>query len=126
MESLRHELTRFIQQPAAQQDPPALHRRLLAEAPVLDLGRLYVVSGYEEILTVLTHPGAAVDPAAVGLPRAGSTALAEVVTRMLPMRLAASAALTHGVTPGQRRGRPRRRRDARARSPTGRTGRKAL
>ncbi|MFF2660120.1 hypothetical protein ACFVUH_22530 [Kitasatospora sp. NPDC058032] len=52
----------------------------------LDLGRLYVVSGHEEILTVLTHPGAAVDPAAVGLPRAGSTALAEVVTRMLPMR----------------------------------------
>ncbi|MFC8450943.1 cytochrome P450 [Kitasatospora sp. NPDC057223] len=86
MENLRHELTRFIQQPAAQQDPPALYRRLLAEAPVLDLGRVHVVSGYQEIITVLTHPGTAVDPATVGLPRAGSTALARIVNRMLPMR----------------------------------------
>ncbi|MEV6206314.1 cytochrome P450 [Kitasatospora sp. NPDC051914] len=86
MDSLRHELTRFIQQPAAQQDPPALYRRLLAEAPVLDLGRVHVVSGYEEIVTVLMHPGTAVDPAAVGLPRAGATALSRVVDRMLPMR----------------------------------------
>ncbi|WP_405010854.1 cytochrome P450 [Kitasatospora sp. NBC_01539] len=86
MDSLRHELTRFIQQPAAQQDPPALYRRLLAEAPVLDLGRVHVVSGYEEIVTVLMHPGTAVDPTTVGLPRAGTTALARVVNRMLPMR----------------------------------------
>ncbi|MFD0259562.1 cytochrome P450 [Kitasatospora indigofera] len=86
MESLRHELARFIQQPAAQQDPPALYRRLLAEAPVLDLGRVHVVSGYQEIVTVLMHPGTAVDPTAVGLPRAGSTALARIVNRMLPMR----------------------------------------
>ncbi|PBC76850.1 cytochrome P450 [Streptomyces sp. TLI_235] len=86
MDSLRHELTRFIQQPAAQQDPPALYRRLLAEAPVLDLGRVHVVSGYEEIVTVLMHPGTAVDPASVGLPRAGATALSRVVDRMLPMR----------------------------------------
>lgn len=86
MDTLRHELTRFIQQPAAQQDPPALYRRLLAEAPVLDLGRVHVVSGYEEIVTVLMNPGTAVDPTAVGLPRAGSTALARVVNRMLPMR----------------------------------------
>ncbi|MEV4558577.1 cytochrome P450 [Kitasatospora sp. NPDC049285] len=86
MDSLRHELTRFIQQPAAQQDPPALYRRLLAEAPVLDLGPLYVVSGYQEILTVLMNPGTAVDPTSVGLPRAGNTALLKVVNRMLPMR----------------------------------------
>ncbi|MFD0530620.1 hypothetical protein ACFQ1I_34390 [Kitasatospora arboriphila] len=86
MDSLRHELTRFIQQPAAQQDPPALYRRLLAEAPVLDLGRVHVVSGYEEIVTVLMHPGTAVDPTAVGLPRASATALSRVVDRMLPMR----------------------------------------
>ncbi|MCU7821994.1 cytochrome P450 [Kitasatospora sp. DSM 101779] len=86
MDSLRHELTRFIQQPAAQQDPPALYRRLLAGAPVLDLGRVHVVSGYEEIVTVLMHPGTAVDPTAVGLPRAGATALSRVVDRMLPMR----------------------------------------
>ncbi|GJF27949.1 cytochrome P450 [Kitasatospora sp. NE20-6] len=86
MDSLRHELTRFIQQPAAQHDPPALYRRLLAEAPVLDLGRVHVVSGYEEIVTVLMHPGTAVDPTTVGLPRAGTTALARVVNRMLPMR----------------------------------------
>lgn len=86
MEDLRQELTRFIQQPAAQHDPPALYRRLLAEAPVLDLGRVHVVSGYQEIVTVLMHPGTAVDPTTVGLPRAGSTALARVVNRMLPMR----------------------------------------
>ncbi|MFD8599613.1 cytochrome P450 [Kitasatospora sp. NPDC059646] len=86
MDSLRHELTRFIQQPTAQQDPPALCRRLPAEAPVPDLGPLYVVSGHQEILTVLTHPGATVDPTTVGLPRAGSTALLKVVNRMLPMR----------------------------------------
>ncbi|GAA1147142.1 cytochrome P450 [Kitasatospora gansuensis] len=86
MENLRQELTRFIQQPAAQQDPPALYRRLLAKAPVLDLGRVHVVSGYQEIITVLMHPGTAVDPTTVGLPRAGSTALARIVNRMLPMR----------------------------------------
>ncbi|MFD9129459.1 cytochrome P450 [Kitasatospora sp. NPDC059571] len=86
MDTLRHELTRFIQQPAAQQDPPALYRRLLAEAPVLDLGRVHVVSGHEEIVTVLMHPGTAVDPTAVGLPRAGATALSRIVDRMLPMR----------------------------------------
>ncbi|BFV58464.1 cytochrome P450 [Kitasatospora sp. CMC57] len=86
MENLRQELTRFIQQPAAQQDPPALYRRLLAEAPVLDLGRVHVVSGYQEIVTVLMHPGTAVDPTTVGLPRAGSTGLARIVNRMLPMR----------------------------------------
>ncbi|MFJ8040552.1 cytochrome P450 [Kitasatospora sp. NPDC096147] len=86
MENLRHELTRFIQDPAAQQDPPALYRRLLAEAPVLDLGRVHVVSGYQEIVTVLTNPGTAVDPTTVGLPSAGSTALARIVNRMLPMR----------------------------------------
>ncbi|MEU6236476.1 cytochrome P450 [Kitasatospora sp. NPDC047058] len=86
MESLRHELTRFIQQPAAFSDPPALYRRLLAEAPVLDLGRVHVVSGFAEIITVLTHPGTSVDASAVGLPRGGSTALARIVGRMLPMR----------------------------------------
>jgi len=86
MDSLRHELTRFIQQPAAQQDPPALYRRLLAEAPVLDLGPLYVVSGHQEVLTVLMNPGTNVDPTSVGLPRAGNTALLKVVNRMLPMR----------------------------------------
>ncbi|MFG2820592.1 cytochrome P450 [Kitasatospora sp. NPDC048365] len=86
MDSLRHELTRFIQQPAAQQDPPALYRRLLAEAPVLDLGPLYVVSGHQEILSVLMNPGTAVDPTTVGLPRAGGTALVQIVNRMLPMR----------------------------------------
>ncbi|WP_188296351.1 cytochrome P450 [Streptomyces sp. CBMA156] len=86
MDSLRHALTRFIQEPAAQHDPPALYRRLLAEAPVLDLGRVHVVSGHSEIVTVLTHPGTVVDPTAVGLPRSGATALARVVARMLPMR----------------------------------------
>lgn len=86
MDSLRHALTRFIQEPATQHDPSALYRRLLTEAPVLDLGRVHVVSGYSEIVTVLTHPGTAVDPASVGLPRAGTTELARVVARMLPMR----------------------------------------
>ncbi|MFJ9691306.1 cytochrome P450 [Kitasatospora sp. NPDC101183] len=86
MDSLRHALTRFIQEPATQHDPSTLYRRLLTEAPVLDLGRVHVVSGYSEIVTVLTHPGTAVDPASVGLPRAGTTELARVVARMLPMR----------------------------------------
>ncbi|MFJ5923017.1 cytochrome P450 [Kitasatospora sp. NPDC092948] len=86
MDSLRNELMRFIQQPTAQQDPPALYRRLLAEAPVLDLGPLYVVSGHQEVVTVLMNPGTHVDPTSVGLPRAGNTALLKVVDRMLPMR----------------------------------------
>ncbi|MFF0388989.1 cytochrome P450 [Kitasatospora sp. NPDC004615] len=86
MDSLRHELMRFIQEPAAQQDPPALYRRLLAEAPVLDLGPAYVVSGHQEILAVLMNPGTNVDPTSVGLPRAGNTALIKVIDRMLPMR----------------------------------------
>lgn len=86
MDSLRHELARFIQSPAARHDPPGLYRRLLAEAPVLDLGRVRVVSGYDEIVTVLMHPGTVVDPSAVGLARAGSSALADVVARMLPLR----------------------------------------
>ncbi|WP_225850369.1 cytochrome P450 [Streptomyces sp. HPF1205] len=86
MDSLRHELARFIQSPSARHDPPGLYRRLLATAPVLDLGRVHVVSGYEEIVTVLMHPGTVVDPSAVGLARSGSSALAEVVARMLPLR----------------------------------------
>lgn len=86
MDSLRHELARFIQSPAARHDPPGLYRRLLAEAPVLDLGRVRVVSGYDEIVTVLMHPGTRVDPSAVGLARSGSSHLAEVVARMLPLR----------------------------------------
>jgi cytochrome P450 len=86
MDSLRHELARFIQSPSARHDPPGLYRRLLATAPVLDLGRVHVISGYEEIVTVLMHPGTVVDPSAVGLARSGSSALAEVVARMLPLR----------------------------------------
>lgn len=86
MDSLRHELARFIQSPAARHDPPGLYRRLLAEAPVLDLGRVHVVSGYDEIVTVLMHPGTVVDAASVGLARSGSSALADVVARMLPLR----------------------------------------
>ncbi|SFF81389.1 Cytochrome P450 [Actinacidiphila alni] len=86
MDSLRHELARFIQSPAARHDPPRLYRRLLTEAPVLDLGRVTVVSGYDEIVTVLMHPGTVVDPAAVGIARPGTSRLAEVVARMLPLR----------------------------------------
>ncbi|MEU3464248.1 cytochrome P450 [Streptomyces sp. NPDC006733] len=86
MEGLRHQLTRFIQDPAARRDPAGLYRRLLTEAPVLDLGRVHVISGYEEIVTVLMHPGTAVDPAAIGLDRPGSSALAQVLARTLPMR----------------------------------------
>jgi cytochrome P450 len=86
MDSLRHELARFIQSPSARRDPPGLYRRLLATAPVLDLGRVHVVSGYDEIITVLMHPGSVVDPSAIGLVRSGSSALADVVARMLPLR----------------------------------------
>ncbi|MFC1430072.1 cytochrome P450 [Streptacidiphilus sp. N1-3] len=86
MDSLRHELARFIQSPAARHDPPGLYRKLLDTAPVLDLGRVHVVSGYEEIVTVLMHPGTMVDPSAVGLARSGSSALGSVVARMLPLR----------------------------------------
>lgn len=86
MDSLRHELARFIQSPAARHDPPGLYRRLLAQAPVLDMGRVHVVSGYDEIVTVLMHPGTVVDPATIGLARPGTSALAEIVARMLPMR----------------------------------------
>lgn len=86
MDSLRHELARFIQSPAALHDPPRLYRRLLAEAPVLDLGRVNLVSGYDEIVTVLMHPGTIVDPSVIGLARSGSSRLAEVVARMLPLR----------------------------------------
>ncbi|MFJ6216471.1 cytochrome P450 [Streptomyces sp. NPDC092296] len=86
MDSLRHELARFIQSPAARHDPPGLYRRLLTEAPVLDLGRVHVVSGYDEIVTVLMHPGTRVDPASIGLARPGASALAAVVDRMLPLR----------------------------------------
>jgi cytochrome P450 len=86
MESLRHELARFIQSPAARHDPPGLYRRLHASAPVLDLGRVHVVSGYQEIVTVLMHPGTVVDPSAVGIARADSSALGRVVAKMLPLR----------------------------------------
>ncbi len=86
MDSLRHELARFIQSPAARHDPPGLYRKLLDSAPVLDLGRVQVVSGYEEIVTVLMHPGTMVDPSAVGLARSGSSALGDVVAKMLPLR----------------------------------------
>jgi cytochrome P450 len=86
MDDLRSELSRFIQYPAALRDPSGFYHRLVTRAPVLNLGRVWAVSGYEEILTVLMHPGASINPATVGLALPRTTTLSEVVEAMLPMR----------------------------------------
>jgi cytochrome P450 len=84
--SLRAELSRHINDPLAMPDPGPLYARLVDEAPVLDLGRVWVVAGYPEIQAVLTHPGAVMNPASVGLSLPRVSSLSDVVAAMLPMR----------------------------------------
>jgi cytochrome P450 len=86
MTDLRTELTGLIQNPSARPHASEVYRRLVTEAPVLDMGRVWAISGYDEIMAVLMHPGVTVNPANVGLALPRTTRLAEIVAAMLPMR----------------------------------------
>lgn len=85
MDDLRQDLERYLSDPVARREPDALFHRLVTQAPVLDLGRVWVVSGYNEIVAAAVHPAVVTDPKAVGLELPESPVTAPL-RRLLPMR----------------------------------------
>lgn len=86
---LRALVSRFFTDPDARRAPQDLYRLLVTEAPLLpldDAGRMWVVSGYEHVVTLCKDPAATADYAASGLDLAGVVGMADVITKMLPMR----------------------------------------
>jgi cytochrome P450 len=85
MDDLRQGLERYLADPVARREPDALFQRLVTQAPVLDLERIWVVSGYAEIVAAAVHPAVLTDPKAVGLEFPESPVTAPL-RRLLPMR----------------------------------------
>ena len=85
MDDLRQGLERYLADPVARREPDALFHRLVTQAPVLDLERIWVVSGYDEIVAAAVHPAVLTDPKAVGMEFPESPVTAPL-RRLLPMR----------------------------------------
>jgi cytochrome P450 len=85
MDDLRRDLDRYLSDPAARREPAALFGRLVTQAPVLDVGRVWVASGYDEIVAAAVHPAVLTDPKAVGMNFPESPVTAPL-RRLLPMR----------------------------------------
>jgi cytochrome P450 len=85
MDDLRQDLERYLADPVARREPDALFHRLVTRAPVLDLGRVWVISGYDEIVAAVLHPAVVTDPTAAGLELPASAVTAPL-RRLLPMR----------------------------------------
>ncbi|MFN8075823.1 MAG: hypothetical protein U0Q15_10440 [Kineosporiaceae bacterium] len=86
MDDLRRETAALLRDPASHPRPEALYARLAGQAPVLDVGPLWVVSGHDELTAVAAHPGTRVDPAHVGLARPDEGRLTRLTAAMLPLR----------------------------------------
>jgi cytochrome P450 len=85
LDDLRQDLERYLFDPAARREPDALFHRLVTRAPVLGLERVWVVSGYDEIVAAAVHPAVTTDPKAAGLELPGSAVTAPL-RRLLPAR----------------------------------------
>jgi cytochrome P450 len=88
LEDLTAAVTRFFTDPAARRDAVPLYRRLVAEAPVLKLGPMWVVSGHTEITKLARHPEALVNPSVRGVdvPLSPLPTLSMLLGRMLAVR----------------------------------------
>lgn len=86
MSTLRQDALSFVMSDGTRRAPAELYRRLLAEAPVLDLGPVWVVSGYEEITALTRNPAVSCDPSRTGHTLDLLLNLADIVTKSLPMR----------------------------------------
>jgi cytochrome P450 len=85
MDDLRQDLERYLSDPVARREPDALFHRLVTQAPVINLERIWVISGYDEIAAATVHPAVLTDPKAVGMEYPESAVTAPL-RRLLPMR----------------------------------------
>jgi cytochrome P450 len=79
---------RFLSDPRARKAPEAFYRLLVTEAPVLRVGPVWLVSGYEAIKRLARHPLVTSDPSHLGaaVPLSPSPTLAALIARTLPVR----------------------------------------
>lgn len=82
------EARRFFADPSVRANPAPLYERLLGEAPVLALGPMWLVSGFDEITWLSAHPDVRSFPAVRGrvLPMTLIPTLATWSALMFPMR----------------------------------------
>ncbi len=88
MTSLHDEVSAYFAQSSGPEEAASLYRRLLSDARVMSLGDAWLVSGFDEILTVIGSTAASVDPAVTGAlePLAAVPTLSSALGLALPMR----------------------------------------
>lgn len=88
MEELRAQAERFLSDPGARTTPEVFYRRLVTEAPVLRVGPVWLVSGYEAIRRLARHPLVTSDASRLGaaVPLSPLPTLAALIAKMLPVR----------------------------------------
>jgi cytochrome P450 len=88
LEPIRNEAIRFFSDPDARRNPESFYRRVTTEAPVVSLGPLWLVSGYEEIRYLARHPLTSVNPSVGGVtvPLSPVSALATLLSNTLAVR----------------------------------------
>jgi cytochrome P450 len=88
VDDLRAAVGRFFSDPGARANPALLYARLVQEAPVLELGPLWLVSGFDEVMWLSGRHEMRSFPAVGGqiLPMSGIPSLARWSALMLPMR----------------------------------------
>lgn len=88
MEDLRAAVRQYLSDPTFRLHADDFYTRLVTEAPVLHVGPIWLISGYDEIQQLCRAPEATADPSAAGAPVALAEAptLAAAMSLMLPMR----------------------------------------
>ncbi len=88
LDELRTAVGRFFYDPAARINPATLYGRLTREAPVLDLGPMWLVSGFDEVTWLSRRSELRSFPSVRGriLPMTLAPSLATLLALMLPMR----------------------------------------
>src|SRR5439155_19262319 len=79
---------RFFSDPAARNNPAMLYGRLTQEAPVLDLGPMWLVSGFHEVTWLSARSELRSFPSVRGriFPMTLAPSLATLLALMLPVR----------------------------------------
>lgn len=88
LNELRTATGRFFSDPSARVNPASLYSRLVREAPVLDLGPMWLVSGFDELTRLSGHREVRSFPSVRDciLPLTPVPSLATSLALMLPMR----------------------------------------
>jgi cytochrome P450 len=88
LDELRAAAVRFFSDPAARTNPAMLYGRLTREAPVLDLGPMWLVSGFHEVTRLSARSELRSFPSVRGriFPMTMAPTLATLLALMLPVR----------------------------------------